>query len=67
MRRTAIPGLLGPEVDMQIGINYMRYVGESNFAGVKFGRRAGDHGRVGGRSAVFAATGQSRVPMSTVC
>ena len=38
------PGLLGPEVDMQIGINYMRYVGESNFAGVKFGRRAGDHG-----------------------
>lgn len=38
------PGLLGPEVDMQIGINYMRYVGESDFAGVKFGRRAGDHG-----------------------
>lgn len=38
------PGLLGPEIDMQLGVNYMRYVGESNFAGVKFGRRAGDHG-----------------------
>lgn len=38
------PGLLGPEIDMQLGINYMRYVGDSNFAGVKFGRRAGEHG-----------------------
>ena len=38
------PGLLGSEVDMQIGVNYMRYVGESNFAGVKFGHRAGDYG-----------------------
>lgn len=38
------PGLLGPEVEMQLGFNYMRYVGDSNFAGVKFGRRAGEHG-----------------------
>lgn len=38
------PGLLGPEVEMQLGINYMRYIGESNFAGVKFGRSAGEHG-----------------------
>lgn len=38
------PGLLGSEVDMQLGVNYMRYVGESNFAGVKFGRKAGAHG-----------------------
>ena len=38
------PGLLGPEVDMQLGINYMRYIGDSNFAGVKFGHSAGDHG-----------------------
>lgn len=38
------PGLLGPEIDMQLGINYMRYVGDSNFAGIKFGRKAGDHG-----------------------
>ena len=27
------PALLGPEMDMQIGLNYMRYVGETNFAG----------------------------------
>ncbi|MCH5326731.1 MAG: type IX secretion system protein PorQ [Duncaniella sp.] len=38
------PGLLGPEVEMQLGVNYMRYIGDSNFAGVKFGRGAGDHG-----------------------
>lgn len=38
------PGLLGAEIDMQAGVNYMRYVGESNFQGLKFGRRAGDHG-----------------------
>lgn len=37
------PGLLGPEIDMQLGVNYMRYIGDSNFAGVKFGRRAGEH------------------------
>ncbi len=38
------PGLLGPEVGMQLGVNYMRYVGDSNFAGVKFGMKAGEHG-----------------------
>lgn len=38
------PGLLGPEIGMQAGFNYMRYIGESNFAGVKFGRQAGEHG-----------------------
>ncbi len=38
------PGLLGPEIDMQLGVNYMRYVGDSNFAGVKFGHSAGEHG-----------------------
>lgn len=37
------PGLLGPEIGMQLGVNYMRYIGDSNFAGVKFGRRAGQH------------------------
>ena len=37
------PGLLGPEMGMQAGFNYMHYIGESNFAGVKFGREAGDH------------------------
>lgn len=38
------PGLLGSEIGMQLGINYMRYIGDSNFAGVKFGRAAGEHG-----------------------
>ncbi len=38
------PGLLGPEIGMQLGINYMRYIGDSNFTGIKFGRAAGEHG-----------------------
>ena len=38
------PALLGPEFDMQLGLNYMRYIGDSNFAGVRFGNRASDHG-----------------------
>ena len=33
------PALLGPEMDMQIGINYMRYVGETNFAGLKYAKK----------------------------
>lgn len=37
------PALLGPEFDMQLGINYMRYIADTNLAGVKFGTRAGDH------------------------
>lgn len=37
------PGLLGPEIEMQIGINYMRYIGDSDFAGIKFGKKAGEH------------------------
>lgn len=36
------PALLGPEMSMQVGLNYMRYVGESNFAGVKFAHSAGE-------------------------
>lgn len=36
------PGLLGPEMSNQIAVNYMRYVGESNFAGVTYAREAGD-------------------------
>lgn len=38
------PALLGPEFDMQLGINYMRYISDANFAGVRFGTRASDHG-----------------------
>lgn len=37
------PGLLGPEIEMQLGVNYMRYIGESDFAGIKFGNRADAH------------------------
>ncbi len=36
------PALLGPEIDMQLAINYMRYIGQSNFAGVKYGMRIND-------------------------
>ncbi|MBQ9076773.1 MAG: type IX secretion system protein PorQ [Muribaculaceae bacterium] len=38
------PALLGQEMDMQLGINYMRYLGESNFAGVKFARKFRERG-----------------------
>lgn len=37
------PALLGPEIDMQIGLNYMSYLGESNFAGIKFAKAATDY------------------------
>ena len=37
------PALLGPEIDMQLGVNYMRYIGQSNFAGAKFAHSSGDH------------------------
>ena len=36
------PALLGPEFDMQLGFNYMRYIGGSNLAGVKFGNKASE-------------------------
>lgn len=38
------PALLGGEMDKQIGLSYMNYLGESNFAGVKFGAKAHDRG-----------------------
>lgn len=38
------PALLGPEIEKQMGVDYMRYLGESNFAGVRYGMAAGDHG-----------------------
>ncbi len=38
------PSLLGAEMSGQIGINYMRYIGESNFAGVRYAHASGDHG-----------------------
>ncbi len=36
------PALLGPEIDMQLGLNYMRYISSSNFAGVRFGMAIND-------------------------
>lgn len=38
------PALLGSEIDMQVGFNYMHYLGASNFAGVRYGMAAGDRG-----------------------
>lgn len=38
------PALLGPEFDTQIALNYMHYIGGSNFAGLRFGRPAGENG-----------------------
>ena len=37
------PALLGPEVDHQIGVNYMRYLGGSNFMGVRYGQGVDEH------------------------
>ena len=37
------PALMGPEIDMQVGMSYMRYLGGSNFASVKFAKEAGEH------------------------
>lgn len=38
------PSLLGPEFNKQLGINYMRWMGGSNFAGVRYAMAAGDRG-----------------------
>lgn len=38
------PALLGPEIGCQIGLNYMRYISDSNFAGARYGMPAGEHG-----------------------
>lgn len=37
------PALLGPEFDKQIGLNYMHYIGGSNFMGARFGSAIGNH------------------------
>ena len=38
------PGLLGYEMDNQVLVDYMRYLGDSNFAGVKYARAINDRG-----------------------
>lgn len=36
------PALLGPEMSGQVAINYMRYLGGSNLAGVRYAHKAGE-------------------------
>lgn len=38
------PALLGPEMSGTIALNYMRYLGGSNFAGLRYGHSAGERG-----------------------
>ena len=38
------PGLLGVEMSNQVLVDYIRYLGNSNFAGVKYARAAGERG-----------------------
>ena len=38
------PALIGPENDKELKLGYMRYYGNSNFAGVRFGTSSGEHG-----------------------
>lgn len=42
------PALMGPEMDNQILIDYMRYLGESNFAGVRYAHAIGERGACSG-------------------
>lgn len=37
------PALLGPEMGGWVDVNYMRYVGESNFAGMRYGKASSAH------------------------
>ncbi len=38
------PALLGPEMSNMAGINYMHYIGGSNFAGARYAHSAGERG-----------------------
>lgn len=38
------PALLGSEMGGMLALNYMHYLGGSNFAGARFGQAAGEHG-----------------------
>ena len=41
------PALLGTEFDHQVGLNYMRYIGGTNFMGARYGQGIGEHGAFG--------------------
>lgn len=38
------PGLLGAEIESAVALSYMRWMGSSNFASVRFGHSAGERG-----------------------
>lgn len=38
------PALLGAEMSNMVALNYMHYLGGSNFAGLRYGHSAGEHG-----------------------
>lgn len=38
------PALLGPEIEKQVAFNYMMYLQSGNFAGLRYGMAAGEHG-----------------------
>ncbi|MBR5102177.1 MAG: type IX secretion system protein PorQ [Muribaculaceae bacterium] len=40
------PALLGPEFNHQVGLNYMKYIGETNFMGARYGQGITDHSAV---------------------
>ena len=42
------PALMGAEIDRQVGLNYMRYLGGSNFMGARYGQGIGAHGAIAG-------------------
>ncbi len=47
------PALLGKEFDHQVGLNYMRYIGGTNFMGARYGQGIGEHGAIGGAIQYF--------------
>lgn len=36
------PALIGPEIGMQLALNYMHYLGSGNFAGIRYGMEHGE-------------------------
>ncbi len=47
------PALLGQEMSRQLSFGYMRYIGDSNFAGIRYGHAVGSHGTVGAAITYF--------------
>ena len=40
------PALLGPEIDHQMGLNYMKYIGSTNFMGGRYGQGLTEHSAI---------------------